>query len=146
MSAKRRRPGANGAADEQVAGSSPTTIAAKSDMLTVPRPRATTEHVTRLLAVIAGDPLHASDRRRIVVAIVSDAIAHHGRVDPNRVRRALTNKHGRTVYPRVIGATYQALVRSGDLVFDQWVTNDDARGGNAGRPARAYRLDISGGR
>ena len=91
---------------------------------------------------MGGDPIHARDRRRIVAAILADALAHSGLVNPNRVRAALTNKHGIDVYPRLIGATYNGLTRAGILAFEGWTTSDDHRGGNAGKPARCYRLTL----
>ena len=61
-------------------------------------------------------------------------------MSPNRVRAALTNEYGLTVYPRVLSAVYQSMTRSGHLQFDRWIENDDVAGGNAGKPARQYVL------
>jgi len=44
------------------------------------------------------------------------------------------------VYPRLLGAIYQALAKKGVLEFAGWTTSTDTRGRNAGRPARSYRL------
>jgi hypothetical protein len=76
----------------------------------------------------------------VEAAIRGDAASHSGHIDPNRVRALLTNEHGLTVYPRVIGATYSALRQAGVLIADGWTTSTDVRGGNAGKPARLYRL------
>jgi hypothetical protein len=93
-----------------------------------------------LLDLIATDPLHRGDRERVEAAIREDASAHSGHVDPNRVRAALSNTHGLDVYPRVMSATYSALRRAGVIVPDGWTVNTDRAGGNAGKPARTYRL------
>lgn len=93
-----------------------------------------------LLALIAGDPIHEADRARVVQAIRDTARDHGGQVDPNVVRRRLTCAHGLTVYPRVIGAVYNALARSGRLVVDGWIVSSDVAGKNAGKPCRRYRL------
>lgn len=100
------------------------------------------EHTQAVLALVRGNPLHDRDRERIVRAIVTDARAHDGHVDPNRVRRALTHDSGEDllVYPRVIGAVYSALTATGALVFTGYVDSDDAHGKNRGKPARCYLL------
>lgn len=98
------------------------------------------ERTAALLDLIAGDPIHAEDRRRIVAAIVAEAKASHGFVDPNKVRIRLTNRAGvLTVYPSVIGAVYFALTRSGQLATAGWLVNQD-HSGNSGKPLRRYRL------
>jgi hypothetical protein len=93
-----------------------------------------------LLDLIATDPVHRDDRERVAAAIRGDAAAHAGHICPNRVRESLTNDHGLVVYPRVIGAVYSALRRGGVIVADGWTTSTDHKGGNAGKPARTYRL------
>ncbi|MFD4250402.1 hypothetical protein ACFWQL_11750 [Amycolatopsis thermoflava] len=89
-----------------------------------------------LLRLIAGDPLHAEDRAAVARAILAAAAADGGRVDPNQVRKRIPA----TVYPRVIGAVYQALARAGVLQSEGWTISDDRRGRNSGRPARVYRM------
>lgn len=99
------------------------------------------ERVAAILELIAGDPAHARDRERIVTEIVRDGRANGGRVDLNRVRARLQNDQGDlTVYPRVIGAVVQVLARRKVLLPHGFVVNTDHRGGNAGRPLRAWRL------
>lgn len=110
-----------------------------------PRPRGAGPEVDAICALLLGDPMHALDRERIVVALVEDARRHDGHVDPNRVRAGLTRENADgssdlTVYPRLLGATYQALAKKGVLEFVGWTTSTDTRGRNAGRPARSYRL------
>lgn len=79
-------------------------------------------------------------RAKIVAAIRDDAAAHDGRISTNRVRAALSNDHGLTVGPRMLSATYSALAAKGIIRSLGWLdTNDDVRGGNAGRPARAWQ-------
>lgn len=87
-----------------------------------------------VLELIDGDPIHARDRAVIVEAILEDARTHGGRIDPNRVRPALSN-----VYPRCIGSTYRALCTLGVIRVDGWAVNGDHSGRNAGRPMRLYR-------
>ena len=99
-----------------------------------------------LLALLDGDPIHADDRTRIQAAIIADGKAHGGRVDANRVRRALTNNGGHLdVYPRTIGPTYSGMVRRGLLKTLGYIdTNGDEAGRNKGKPAMAYELTAAG--
>lgn len=95
-----------------------------------------------LLALIDGDPIHAADRARVINAIIATADADADRVDPNRLRRRLTDEHGRsTVYPAVIGSTFSALAARGVLVSIGWTTTAGSKSHNNGRPARVRRLD-----
>lgn len=97
-----------------------------------------------LLDLIAGDPLHAEDRSRIIAAIVRDARRHGGRVDMNRVRAQLTAPESGhlTVYPMVIGAVVHSLAAKGALVPAGWLINEDRHGRNSGKPLRAWRLVV----
>ena len=62
-------------------------------------------------------------------------------VNPNDVRAYLTNDYGLTIEPRRYSAFWsRAAGKNGFLVADGWVTNDDAKGGNRGKPLRRYRL------
>lgn len=99
-----------------------------------------------LLALLDADPTHADDRARIQAAIIADGKAHGGRVDANRVRRALTGNGGHLdVYPRTIGPTYNGMVRRGLLKTLGYIdTNEDEAGRNKGRPAMAYELTEAG--
>lgn len=104
------------------------------------------DRTRELLLLIAGDPVHDADRRRIVTEIVRDAHGHGGKVDMNRVRARLSDARGNlTVYPRVIGAVVQALATKKVLLPNGYVVNTDHKGGNAGRPLRAWRLANDGG-
>jgi len=95
-----------------------------------------------LLALIDGDPIHAADRARVINAIIATADADADRVDPNRLRRRLTDEHGQsTVYPAVIGSTFSALAARGVLVSIGWTTTAGSKSHNNGRPARVRRLD-----
>jgi hypothetical protein len=93
-----------------------------------------------LLDLIASDPIHRDDRAKVEAAIREDAALHFGEINPNRVRAALTNQYGLMVYPRVLSATYSALASAGVIEHDGWTTNTDRRGGNAGKPARLWKL------
>lgn len=92
-----------------------------------------------LLALIADDHLHAEDRDRIEAAIRAVAAAD-GEVTANTVRARLTGPHGLTVYPRVIGAVFSALVRSRVLRQVGWTVSDDLASRNRGKPQRRYAL------
>ena len=94
------------------------------------------------LDLLATDPtpLFADDKARIRAAVLADADTHGGVIDPNRVREALSNKHGLDVRPRLLSATYHHLRCSGAISPDGWTENTDKRGGNAGKPLRLYRL------
>lgn len=99
------------------------------------------EEIDALLCLIAGDPVHDSDRRVIVAAILAEARARGPRLDPNRLRARLRDEHGRSkVNPRVVGGVMHALARARVLRPDGWVTSTDREGRNAGRPARVWAL------
>ena len=93
-----------------------------------------------LLDLIATDFAHRDDRAKVESAIRADAALHSGEINPNRVRAALTNDYGLTVYPRVLSAVYSSLARAGVIEHAGWTENTDRRGGNAGKPARLWRL------
>lgn len=95
-----------------------------------------------ILDLIAGDPLHAGDRAKIVTAILKVGRADGGRVDPNAVRALLTYEGTceLTVLPQLVGPTYRLLCNRGVLVRDNYVLNLDRHGGNYGKHARSYRL------
>lgn len=63
-------------------------------------------------------------------------------VNPNEVRRLLTNRHGLTIEPRRYSAFWSRAARpeTGFLVADGWVINEDRRAGNGGKPMRRYRM------
>jgi len=108
--------------------------ATQLDLLDEPAPADPTADA--VLALIAGDPLHARDRDAIVDAITV-AVRPDGTVTSNDWRGLIPS----WVYPRVIGATVNALTKAGVLVpTGQWVISDDVHGRNAGRPARVYRF------
>jgi hypothetical protein len=95
-----------------------------------------------LLALIAGDPCHARDRAVIVAAIVAEARARDGRVDPNILRDRLT--HPKTgaliVTPVVIGAVIRSLAVKGALQVAGWTECTKRKSGNGGKPQRVWRL------
>ena len=92
-------------------------------------------HTVAVLALIAGDPVHARDREAIVDAIRA-SVDYQGLTSSNGWRPLLPA----WVYPRVVGATVNALTKAGVLVpTGHWVTSDDIKGRNSGRPARVYR-------
>ena len=82
------------------------------------------------------DPSHRTDRQIILDAIETVAARNGGDVDPNELRAEVTG----LVQPNVIGATIQALTRSGRLVVTGWTVTTNSTSGNTGRPCRTYRL------
>lgn len=103
--------------------------------------RSVTDETAAILALMDGDPIHQSDRQRIVEAILYAANHSAGVVDPNLVRTRLVNGQGAlTVYPRLMGAVYRQLTVRGVLVKAGWLVNEDSHGRNAGRPMPRYRL------
>lgn len=99
-----------------------------------------------LLTLIDSDRIHADDSATVKAAILADGQANGGSVDPNRVRKMLTNEHGLTVYHRTIGAAYYALRTAGLIERDGITESDDKAGRNAGRIIRTYRLTEAGAR
>jgi len=95
-----------------------------------------------LLALIAGDPVHARDRAVIVAAIVAEARDRDGHVNLNSLRRRLTHPitDELTVTPVVIGAVIRSLAVKGALQVAGWTENTDLKSGNNGKPQRHYRL------
>lgn len=85
-------------------------------------------------------PLRDDQRARILRAIrATDAM--HGQVDPGRVRRLLTDHNGDLrCDPRALSGAYSHLARAGVIATCGWTTNDDRRGGNAGRPQRLWKV------
>ena len=89
------------------------------------------------LALMTVDPSHRTDRDVIVAAIETVAARSGGVVDPNELRAEV---HG-LVEPHTIGATVNALARTGRLVATgEWVITSNSTTGNNGKPARKYRL------
>ena len=88
-----------------------------------------------LLDLIHGDPIHDRDREAVVNAIRA-AVRDDGTVCGNDWRRLVPQ----WVYPRVVGATVNALARAGVLrATGEWVASDDLAGRNSGKPVRVYR-------
>lgn len=108
----------------------------------VPRPVRDTATVTQLHAPAAKRPpkVTSEDRARIDAAIRSDAAAHAGVIDPNRVRAALSGPDGLTVSSQALSARYSQLAAAEDIESLGYVgVNDDTRSGNAGKPQRHWR-------
>lgn len=114
------------------------TSAARS--LGMPPPPSTMEQTAGLVVAAARPIIVVEERERIAADIEADGDAHEGRIDPGRVRRALSNQHGLTVPPRMLSAAYSALRAQGVIKPDGWTVNTDTRGRNAGRPQRLWRL------
>lgn len=97
-----------------------------------------------LLTMLDEDRIHADDSATVKAAVLTDGRANGGNVDPNRVRKMLTNQHGLIVFHKTIGPAYHALRTAGLIVPNGWVVSDDKAGRNAGKPARAYVLTAAG--
>lgn len=93
-----------------------------------------------LLDAITTDPTHDEDAARVRAAIVAEAGAHDGLIDPNRVRERLTFHGAITVNPQVLSSTYSTLARSRVIVAAGYTRNLDRRGKNYGKPARLWEL------
>ena len=69
-----------------------------------------------------------------------NALENVGAVD-GRISANVMREHVRgVVAPKRIGAFTSRAVARGLIVPDGWELSDDRQGGNAGRPARCYRL------
>ena len=90
--------------------------------------------VAAVTELMTADPTHTADTETIIGAIVFDARANDGEVNPNRVRGLLPS----WVLPQQIGAVYNSLSRQGRLVQVGWTTNTDQRGRNVGKPIALY--------
>jgi hypothetical protein len=101
-----------------------------------------TDQTTAILRLLYGDPVHATDRARIVSAIVYCAAHSGGWVDTNKVRARLSDPDSGqlTVYPPVLGSVFRVLTTLGVLRFEGWDTNSDRKGRNAGKPQPLRRL------
>lgn len=91
---------------------------------------------TEIVELVVGDPSHERETRAVLAAIQADFDAH-GTVNVNRVRPHIPT----WVYPRVVSATYGALRNRKLLVpTGEWVSNNDAKGRNIGKPQKVYKL------
>jgi len=103
---------------------------------TVTTPRPTDPDRDAVLALIAGDPVHARDRA-VIVAAIRESVRPDGTVSANDWRPRLTGDD--RVTPCVVGAVVCALVKSGVLVATgEWEWSDDTRSRNAGKPAPVW--------
>lgn len=110
-----------------------------ADLTAVPSVPVDPATARTLVDVVDADK-NASDRDAVEAAIVAVAAERGGTVDPNAVRARLRSTVGPTLNPRVVGGVYFGLVKQGRLVPSGWTTSTDSDGGNAGKPARTYRL------
>lgn len=96
--------------------------------------------------IVANDWRSDEDWRRfekVCIAAAQPNVWMHGEpwVDPNSVRRLLTNEYGLTIEPRrYSGFWRRAAGRNGFLDFSHWGINTDAKGRNQGKPSKIYRL------
>ena len=99
-----------------------------------------------LLTAVATNPhpLATPERERIIAAMEVVAGDNDGVIDPNVVRRALTNPTtgALDVNPRVLSASYAALAARGFLTRAGWVESDDARGHNGGKRISLWRWTV----
>lgn len=111
-----------------------------------PRPPAAASVDDVVKAILAGLQVNEAleeQRAAVVRAIVLEARAHRGTVDPNRVRTRLAGDNGRPALgtPQVVGAVFYALKKSGVLLRVDWVKSTDRASGNGGKPIPLYALD-----
>lgn len=92
--------------------------------------------VAAITSLMAADPVHARDKQAVWDAIRTDAAAHSGEVDPNRVRERIPS----WVYPRMIPTVYRVLKDAGVLTHARWNLNTDGKGRNVGKPQHVYRF------
>lgn len=96
------------------------------------------------LAFTDPTPLRDTDRRLILGAILSDARAHGGHVDPNRVRESLRDMAGDLmVKPRMLSGAYRVLRGLDGTREGPETVNTDKHGGNAGKPLRTLWVDLT---
>lgn len=83
------------------------------------------------------------DYRLAIEAILDDADAHDGWIDPNRVRESVSNETGIRLKRGTLGKAYRDLAKKGAIYRlngpEWWVVSTDKRGGNAGKQARVWR-------
>lgn len=91
-------------------------------------------------------PVAQQQRDRIRAAILADGRAHGGEVNPNRVRAALSNRHGLTVHHAMLSAHYGVMRAEGLIERHGWIENDDARSGNRGKFVHRWWLTEMPGR
>lgn len=96
---------------------------------------ACTDEVDAITTLMAADPMHDRDHKAVTEAILRDALAHAGQVDPNRVRTLIPT----WVHKPMIGATYRVLRQQGRLIRDGWTVNEDRAGRNSGKPQAIYK-------
>lgn len=94
------------------------------------------------VALVANDWRSDDDWQRFHAACMTASVNADQTVDPNEVRRLLTNEHGLTIEPRRLSAFWnRAGSRDGFLDYTGvWLVNEDRAGGNYGRPIRQRRL------
>lgn len=97
-----------------------------------------------LLTTLDEDRIHAADSTTIKAAILADGKANGGTINPNRVRKMLTNEHGLTVWHKAVGPAYYALRSAGLIERAGLAESDDKAGRNAGKPIRLYALTEAG--
>lgn len=112
------------------------------DELDLDTKSAGTDEPTRSkLELISHDWRADDDWRRFRHACVEASLNPEQTVDPNDVRRLLTNEYGLTIEPRRYSSFWsRARSPRGFLDAHGWTTNHDTTSGNAGKPLRTYRL------
>lgn len=86
---------------------------------------------------VAHDWRSDDDWKRFVAACV-EVTTDDGLIDPNEVRRVLTNEHGLTIAPRRLSAFWSRASSATTNMLENagWTENTDHAGGNAGKPIR----------
>lgn len=92
-----------------------------------------------LLALVARGNVATDTANRewdLYVAALHEAADFLNVVNPNRLRELTRG----VIAPQRCGAFAHRAVARGLMKPHDWVVSDDKEGGNAGRPARSYRL------
>ncbi len=98
-----------------------------------------------LLTAVADNPTPLAERYRershAAMIAAAETSADRATIDPNVVRRLLSNDHGLTVDPRILSAQYAALRARGVIQrTGHYVESDDRLGRNGGKLLRTYRF------
>lgn len=105
------------------------------------------QHHLDIAMLLATDPREADDWARFCQTLYADH-AMHGFISQNRVRVALSNKHGLTIRPRTYSSYWlraQRGKKSGPgqhepfIEVEGWEICATSTSGNNGRPLRRYR-------
>jgi hypothetical protein len=105
-------------------------------MSTAPQWSAVDDSTADLLTLVATTDEAEQQWDEFLTALKFIASRNDGRVMPNQMRQMVRG----VIAPQRIGAFTNRAARAGLIVADGWETSDDSLSGNAGKPARVWRL------